>query len=265
MPSRFVSLDSRDRDASTSDTPGDYVVRLMEDVNDVCSVQVRSFDIPKMWNLPPGRTTIWVSVSGGAFVAVEIEPGDHTPSSARDSLKAALDVAVPSLGWAVQVGDSGHFVISASQSFSVRGGDGTSPDGYGRQSAGKVLGFQKTATTPGTMIRAPHSHQLANRNESMYLHVEDYDAVQGGNGGVHNCTEVITPTLEKNTAQKSHEHPAEKHFHPPIARISRLRVRILDWYGQVVDFDNRDNRVDLEFTVRDSKLRHGAGYKPTSF
>jgi hypothetical protein len=264
MPSKFVSLDSRDRDASTTDTPGDYTVRLMEDVHDACSVQVRSYDIPNLWNVPTGRNSIWVSVSGGNFVQVDVEPGDHTATSARDSLKAGLDAAHPTLGWVLQVDDSGHFVVSASQSFSIRGGDGVSADGYGRRSVGKVFGFARGATGPGTVVRSPHSHQLSARNESLYLYVEDYDAVQGGNLGVHNCIEVIIPKTDKYTAKKTHERPAEKLFHPPVARISRLRVRIMDWYGQVVDFDNRDNRVDLEFVVRDSKLRHGAGYIPTA-
>lgn len=237
-------------------------MRLLEDVQDVCSVKVRSYDVPKLWNVRPGRNELWVSLVSlgtGVFERIVVQPGDHTPATARNALLAALFAARPFEQWSVTVTDEGYFVVTAAQPFIVRGSDGSS--GYCKSSAGKVFGFSAGESQPGTTVKAAHRHQLA-RIEPVYIHVEDYDAVQGAGRGVHNCMEVVTPTTDECMSKKAHDRSAEKRFHPPLARICKLRIRILDWYGDVVDFDNRDNRVDLEFVVRDSVMRNGDGYAP---
>ena len=254
----FVTIDSRDREGGRGEHPGSYTARLLEDVRDVCSVKVRSTDIPPMWNVPAGRSSLWVSSSlGGAFDEVSIRPADHTPATAADALREALDAATP-LSWAVSVTPLGRIEFSANGAFSIRGGDGVHPDGYGPRSAGRALGLAAEAVaSSGNALTAAHAHQLG-RADTMFLHVEDYDAVHGATSGLHNCTEVI------NANGAEHEIPAEKHFHPPLSRVNRLRIRITDYYGSVIDFDNRENRIDLQFVTGDAKKRSGRGYGPAS-
>lgn len=253
----FVTIDSRDRERA-ADTPGDYTVRLMEDVRDVCAVKLRSSDIPRMWSVPRGRSTLWVSTSagGGTLQEVVVEAADHTPATAASALQAALDAATP-LTWTVTVTDTGRFLISATGAFSIRGGDMQHSDGYGPVSMGRVLGLsaEEQASDGSNQLLAPHANQL-HRPETMYLYVEDFNAVQGATSGIHNCLDVI------NSNGTEHETPAEKQFHPPLSRVNRLKVRIVDYYGTPVDFDNREHRLDLQFITRDAVARTGSGYKP---
>lgn len=251
----FVTVDSRDRDNSR-DSPGDYSVRLLEDVRDVCTVKLRSADIPQMWNVPIGRSSIWVSTGGGPMAEVAIEPSDHTETTLAAAAKSALDAATP-LTWTVTVGDTGRFTFAATGAFALRGGDGSHEDGYGPASAGRVLGLAavEAASDGGNSLTAPHRNQL-DRPDTMYLHVDDFDAVQGTSSGLHKCLEVI------NANGTEHEIPAEKHFYPPLSRLNRLRIRIVDHYGVPVDFDNREHRIDLLLVTRDAFARTGRGYLP---
>lgn len=252
--STFVTIDSRDRERA-SDSPGDYNVRLLEDVRDVCTVKLRSADIPPMWNVPIGRSSIWVSTGGGALQETTFEPSDHTEATLAAALKTALDAATP-LTWTVTVGATGKLTFSATGAFTLRGGDGVHQDGYGPVSAGRVLGLAATEqASVSNSLTAPHRNQL-DRPDTMYLHVEDFDAVHGASSGLHNCLEVI------NANGTEHEIPAEKHFYPPLSRLNRLRVRIVDHYGNPVDFDNREHRIDLQLITRDAIARAGRGYLP---
>lgn len=251
----FVTIDSRDRERA-ADPPGCYTVRFVEDVRDVCAVKLRSSDIPPMWNVPIGRSSVWVSTGGGPLREVTLEPADHTEATLASAAEAALNAATP-LTWSVAADAVGRFTFSATGPFVLRGGDGAHKDGYGPASAGRVLGLAsgEQASGAGDSLRAPHRSQL-DRPETMYLHVEDLDAVHGASSGLHNCLEVI------NACGTDHEIPAEKHFHPPLSRLNRLRVRIVDYYGNVVDFDNREHRIDLQLTTRDAVARAGRGYMP---
>jgi hypothetical protein len=59
-----------------------------------------------------------------------------------------------------------------------------------------------------------------------------------------------------------YDRPAIKEIYPPLSRLSRLKVRILDYYGVPVDFDNREHRIDVEFVTGSPALRAGPGYLP---
>eukprot|EP00873_Tetraselmis_striata_P033733 jgi/Tetstr1/453997/TSEL_040916.t1 len=251
-----VTIDSRDRE-SAADSPGSYTVRFLEDVRDVCTVKMRSADIPPQWNIPRGRSSIWVSGGGVGLREAVVEPADHTEATAAAAVAAALEAVIP-LTWSASFGPTGRLSLTASGPFTIRGGDGNHPDGYGPTSAGRALGFgaSERASDGANTIVAPHRHQL-DRPETMYLHIEDFDAVHGATSGIHNCLEVL------NACGTDHEIAAEKHFHPPLARIDRLRVRVVDYYGNTVDFDNREHRIDLQFITRDSAARVGRGYAPT--
>ena len=250
----FVTIDSRDREG-VLDHPGEYTARLLEDVRDVCSIKVRSTDIPPMWNVPIGRSSLWVSTGGSSFREVVVQAADHTPATAVAYVKAALDAATP-LTWSVAVNALGRIEFSATGAFAIRGGDGVHPDGYGPRSLGRVLGLAGgVAESAGNSLTARYAHQLG-RSDTMYLHVEDYDAVHGATPGLHNCTEVI------NANGGEHEIPAEKHFYPPLSRVNRLRIRITDYYGETIDFDNREHRIDLQLVTRDATRRAGEGYTP---
>ena len=176
--STFVTIDSRDRERA-ADSPGNYSVRLLEDVRDVCTVKLRSADIPPMWNVPIGRSSIWVSTGGGALEEAVLEPSDHTEATLAAAAEAALDAVTP-LTWTVTVGATGRFEFSATGAFTLRGGDGSHADGYGPTAAGRVLGLAPTeeASDGGNSLTAPHRNQL-DRPDTMYLHVEDFDAVHG--------------------------------------------------------------------------------------
>lgn len=244
----FVSIDSRCRDPGTSSI-SDYTVTLMEDIKDVCAVKIRSTDIPPMWNVPVGRTSLWVSAPPSSPPAeIRMAPGNYaSAAAAAAALQAALNGQAPALAWTASAGAAGRIGVSASGPFVLFGGDGVSRDAYGPASVGRILGFSAgpAASGPTNAVEAPHVNQL-DVAEVMYVHVEDFDAIRGtGYGGGERALDVVKP----NGSGVLYDRPAIKEFSPPLTRLSRLRVRILDYYGRPIDFDNREHRIDLEFVT----------------
>lgn len=249
-----ATIDSRDRE-SPSDHPGSYTVRLLDPVRDVVSVRVRSHSVPSPYSVPSGRGRVWVAPAGGAWEAADVAPGDYTEAGAAAALEAALASAAPGQTWSVSVGAPGVFSVASGAAFGIRGGDGQSRDGYGPLSAGRVFGFAagEAASGPGNVLVAPHRHQLS-RSEELYLRVEGFDAIGAPTSGPHGCTEVLLAD------GALHDTPAVRAFHPPLSRVERLRVRVVDYFGNPVDFDNREHRVDLVFSVGDAVRRVGGGF-----
>nr|WRJ69617.1 hypothetical protein TetV2_00168 [Oceanusvirus sp.] len=257
----FVTIDSRDRVRATS-TISEYTVHLLEDIRDVRAVKIRSIDVPPLWNIPVGRTSVWVSVGGGEMQRVSMVAGDYTTgAAAAPALETALNAQVPALTWTVSADTFGRLTVSANGPFSIRGGDGASRDGYGPSSVGRILGFaaEETASDGSDSLVAAHVNQLGMK-DVMYIHLEDFDAIRGtGDGGGDHALDIVNP----KGSDFFHDRPAIKEIYPPLSRLSKLKIRILDYYGVPVDFDNREHRIDVEFVTESPEHRTGAGYYPT--
>lgn len=265
MNTRYVTIDSRDRDWKSS-TPSSYTVELAEPIRDVCSVRVRSTNIPPMWSLPRGRSTVWVSTdSGTTFTPVVIAPGHYDASAAASAFESALNDTILGITWSVSVSNTGIFTVSnPTAGFVLRGGDPDADDGYGASSCGRFLGFSRddAESVHGSNheVIAPHRHQL-DVEDTMYIHIDNYDAlIDTGNGrtGGYGALEVVnvySPGAE-------HETPATKWFSPPLSKVTKLKIKIVDYYGVLIDFDNKEHRIELVFETRDAKQREGGGYFP---
>ena len=262
----FLTIDSKSR-LNPDSGQGDYHIQLSEEVRDVSCIKVRSMDFPRLWSVPVGRSSIWVKeASATDFVEVVIAPGPYDEATIAAPLKAALDSAT-SLTWTVTVTDS-RIDLSTTAAFEIRGGNGAfllsdggeTLDGYGARSIGRELGFtNRPIASVANAVTAPHRLQL-DREEALYLHLEGVDNMvgcEGGGIGPRFAAEVIAAS-----GKFCPDTPAVVLFHPPIARLRRLRVRIVDFYGSVVDFDNRDHRIDVVLSTTDAKGRESTGFFP---
>lgn len=128
-------------------------------------------------------------------------------------------------------------------------------DGYGPGSAARALGFARGRSpaapdgSGGFALSAPHAHSL-NHPVTAYIRVEEakaFDASASGiTTGAGGCTAVVdeTPGCHKFSTGAT---IVEKTFHPPLARLARVSVSVVDYFGRCLETDNRELRLD--FTV----------------
>jgi hypothetical protein len=137
-------------------------------------------------------------------------------------------------------------------------------DGYGPGSAARALGFPRGRTpavpdgSGGFVLVATHFHSL-NSPVTSYIRVEEVKAFEASAAGITTgaggCTAVVdeTPGCNKFSTGAT---IVEKSFHPPLARLSRLSVSVVDYFGRCLETDNRDIRLD--FTVHTFPSNAGA-------
>jgi hypothetical protein len=128
-------------------------------------------------------------------------------------------------------------------------------DGYGPGSAARALGFARGRTpaapdgSGGFVLAGPYRHSL-NSPVTAYIRVEEARAFEAAASGITTgaggCTAVVdeTPGCHKFSTGAT---IVEKSFHPPLARLARLSVSLVDYFGRCLETDNREVRLD--FTI----------------
>jgi hypothetical protein len=195
-----------------------------------------------------------------------------------DTLSAALDAVEPAGAWSVTLGADGRVRFEASLYFEVEGVDSSQSDrsgGYGARGAGRALGLPSggwLASEPASSaplparfaLTAPHRHQL-DAQEALYLHIEGLDAmtstVRASGMGADGCLDVLDGRREDGAPAETRP---SRCFHPPLARMRRLRVGLVDYFGRPAAFDNREHRLELVVTTSGKEVNSQRGYNPAS-
>lgn len=273
---RYVSVNSADRDVRAWPLPSVYDVDL-EDVWNVTDVQVRNARMPTVYPVAQGRDTLTVT-AGGVRATVRAVAPAYTRGDADAylaALQAELRTTLPAGGWIVGFGPGGRVRFEASIPFVLEGYEGaTAPlDGYGARGAGRALGLPAAAratASPSAVaagrfeLTAPFRNQL-DEPETLYLHVEGMGAVEtpvnSAGLGADGCMFVVD--AQAAITQQQQDGGPTRHFHPPMARMRRLHVRVVDFYGCAAAFDNREHRFDLVVHTTDAAANSRRGYNPT--
>lgn len=237
-------VDSRDRENMSADTASCYTVRLDRVINDVLSVGVCRACFPRAPTVPMGRSSVWASDGlSGPPVEVRMPPGEHTPTTLASALADSLSSAIPALSWSASLTPYGCVSLSASGPFSVRGGDGSHPDGYGPASIARELGVPPHGALlsgPGNSVEFPHPVMLG-QPQDLRLVIDCVQAARAPASAL-DCSAVVVCDGEDRSIDGF---PAAR-LNPP-SMVDRLRVRVIDWYGGLADMGNKEHRFELSF------------------
>jgi hypothetical protein len=281
---RYVSVDSRDRDHGAWESAARFDVELSEEIRDVHAFQLRSLSVPLVYPVAQGRDCLHVAQAGmpGGGAAVRA-PYRYTGPADRDAYLTRLGDALTTAGaelWAAT--SSGNMlVLSSSAPFSVSStaAGETTADGYDPTSAARALGLPRgtthsSATLPVVAAHpnvAVGAHVLAlDVPETAYLHIEHMHAMEAtlraSGRGCEMSHEVLRPGGDLAGRPSAYYQHAEaqvvKRFHPPMARLRRLAVRLLDYHGAPLRLDNREISFDAMVVSLPGARGAGAGYGP---
>lgn len=249
--SRYVIIDSRDRDRGIHPTPDKYEIRLEDDISDLVSMKLVAADVP-FSALLVGQHNRSIPISlqdpntqGRLIIDALLETGNYaSPADMATGLSAALRTAT----------NGSPFVVSHSprtDSFSI------SCPGVpfwlcfgGSNTAARLLGFTtdcEYASDTNGCCSAPFRCDLS-PPKYIILSVAPSAEVLCSTNNATNRTFAIIPHRYNELSIETDAAVFEKKWSPPLSRFSRISVSFVDYHGNPYDFQNQDHVLHLLFT-----------------
>lgn len=274
-----VNVDSRFRDTPAQSRSTDYYFTLLAPVRNVLRIRITSVELPNNYFFfTAARRNVSLEVRSGPGLAntaaIVIPDGNYTAGDMLDALVAEL--AAAGLGW-ISVAFSeveGAFTFAGNQAFAISTVYGSldRPFDYG---LGYYLGFTRgvhAATGPdgsgNWMLMSDRCAYFAGDNY-VFLQVNDYDCVRhtmrvyDSTGRTEMSRDELTalakvvirePKNYMTFDDYASQHAKEVVF-PAPTDVARLHVRLLDPYGEVMDFCGAQWSFSIEvLEVRNTTL-----------
>lgn len=231
-----IVIDSRDRDKAIFPSPAMYEIQLPDDIDEVTSIELVVSDIPfKAYNVSTRNNNF--SCNGTEYT---IEPGNYTGALLASTL---MGVLTPE-----------NVVVTYNQvtdKITFSGSSGAISIEPTKHSLNKTVGLDTNTTyisDVSNVIIAPYRINLSD-NQYIILNVDQATVNNSINPNLHKSFAVLNPLMSQvnfsNTNTK-----IIKYLNPPIARITKLKIRLTDYYGELYDFQNHDNRLEFILVSR---------------
>jgi hypothetical protein len=280
---RHVTVDSRDRDPAAHPDPAAFDVALDEPLRDVASVSLRAWKVPLPLPASQGHRVLWLEAHDGRQVGARTSAPYRCPADERAFLADLAAAAAAAAGQDFAIASSrGAVTVSSSRPFAVLGGSPAAPrpgDAAGRWSVAAALGFPRgrfpaPPAGGGFAAVAPHASTLHVPVDA-YVRLRDAPCFEAPETaaptGPCGCLAVVSAdrcclpadpdrpvaAVGSNCGRSS---PVVRRFHPPLARVRRLRVSVVDYYGDVINTDNRDVRLDFVFRTSPADASSPCGF-----
>lgn len=260
-----VVVDSRSRDVAAFPSPNSYEVDLPEDLFSVHSMQLLCAQVPfSSPTVPSGAAQrVTVRMEGGATPVTAVLPaGDYTGGAdVAAALATALDAAAGDAGLGatfavahlarldtLEIRSTESFVVDAALLAEVPatarllGFAGAGSAAFAAVNDGGGAGYPWVVTAPARRVDPPHPYIV------LRMRAPSADTINSPSDAVHR-TFAVLPHPDVPVSVFDDEAPFRKRWTPPLARIARIRVELLDPDGAPYDFRGRDHRLDLLFTV----------------
>ena len=279
-------IDSRDRNLSFDQSPASYTITLDEDIPDVVMVELVDVRIPFVSQLVDAtRNRLKIRI-GSTTHDVIVPSGNYTESAMASLLQSIISTATGTGFQVLYDGATDKFTLSATTPFVLLNNGGVKPYGpqytdvrraqdgsrqevrsgqssssYPDKSLGRILGFgpvdyASSSVSPGVhTLTAPFSKDFTN-SEPIYMFLEAITVNTSINDKVNKSFAILYRDGDTCRCITS-DSMFRKSFIPPLAKLSRIRVCFKDYFGNTVDFQNREHSFQLLIT----SLRQNRNYQ----
>lgn len=279
-------IDSRDRNLSSDPTPASYTITLDEDIPDVVMVELVDVRIPFINQLVnQSRNTLSLQIGSSRFDAI-LPTGTYLAPDMATVLQSVLSNVTGENFAVIYDPLTDRFTISANMPFVLVNNGGSKPYGpqytdvrrapdgsrqevksgqssetYATKTIGRILGFgpsryMSIETSPGVYsITSPYCKDFSNA-EPIYMFIEAMNVNTSTNDKANKSFAILYRDGETCRCITS-DSMFRKNFTPPMAKLSRIRVCFKDYYGNPVDFQNREHSFQLMIT----SLRQNRNYQ----
>ena len=242
IKNEIVVIDSRDRDITSYPINSNYQIDLDEEYKNILSVELVSIDIPKtQYLINNTNNLLYFKVSGNIYTAT-VTMGNYTITELLSALKASMDPLSSQTFTITNSTITNKITIAAGTTFDLLFVDKT-------QHMGKLLGFNTTSNIIGqSTVVAPNQYDL-NGPTYMILHINEFENLFGKKSSVKKGFAKIpldTTQTEYKYFKNTQDYHVIKEFTPPLAKLSQLNIRFLNYDGEEYDFGGLEHSMVLK-------------------
>jgi len=243
-----VVIDSRDRDRSLYPTPSQYKIDLESDIQEVTSAELLVKEIPVWANFLINKNNSSLSWS----IGLGSEPQQTTilyngNCATPGDLVALLNESFQGTGFLFNM-------VSRTNQITILNNLGPFTFYFDDKSdLALILGFPpKTVASDGDQLISTFSLNLLPNKYVILTLDPQFSVNKSKNPVLHNSTALISCNEWKNLTLP----PVKKTFNPPINRLTRVDVKMTDYYGNLFDFQNQDHRLEILFESKKHLLKY---------
>lgn len=252
IPKRYYRyvIDSRDRNLSHFPDPSKYEIKLSEDIHDVQSVELLSFDVPfTKYLINSSNNTFYYKV-GNDERDFSIDEGDYETVA---ELVTELNNKKGSAPFTFsELFKQKRIKINTSNNVTlVCLGDEIQKNNYPQLSPTyksqlmKMLGLSLKNHEISASKEYPFQHRVDMRKDKyMVMNLGQSSVNFSENNSTHKSFAIIKKDELDN---KYIDANYKKFYNPPIPSMATLRISFTDYNGQLYDFQNQDHMIELMF------------------
>lgn len=266
-----VILDSRDRNTNLYPDPASYSINLEEIVEDIFIGELLIANIPFSEYLINNNNNLLKLKINTNEIIINLTKRNYTESELAIEIKDKLNSNQISIlnGYVFDVNydpNTNKYSFYCNVPFEMVASDrveedynGNNENKYTQKSAFKILGFGKqvygSVSKPGTNeIIAPFSRNFKDSNY-VVIHIDQF-SINKSISSILNKSFAVVQDKYISLSYFSATSFIKKFFPQPIAKLSKLTVKIYDVDGNLYDFDNKDHRLEIML----HSYKHVRGY-----
>jgi hypothetical protein len=250
-----IIVDSRVRNKTLFPNPNDYEVPFEDDINDVVSAKLIYIDVPMpQYLINNNFNKLYFKVSSTNYIAT-IANGDYSPSDLATAIATALNAVLPATFQVTYNQQLDNFKINATVPFTLTFKDIANP-------LNQLLGFAEQIYSSVTDTATPSFPNLVasvyrrnfSYNDYIIMDIEQFDLLKSIDRDLNKSFAII-PRNYSNVNMYD-DLNIIKNFSPPLARMTKLRIKFFDRFGNAYDFHNMDHRFELLMTSTKQKRKY---------
>jgi len=265
---RYV-IDSRDRHLTFNNNPNSYEIKLSEDITEVESVELVSYDIPfTKYLINNFNNTFHYEItetddSSGTETTetktIKLDSGDY---SSGDSICVALNDQQDDLTFEMNsLNDKINITYTASHvKLTCKGGvekkndyDLVSPIYKSRLMKLLGLGINDVSLSdPSTSYVFPYKIDMR-KDKYIIICLEQAELNFSENTATHHSFAIVKKDDMEN---KYIDTNYKMKFSPPIVSLKSIKLSFKDYDGNLYDFQNQDHMLELQFTCYTQPRRY---------
>lgn len=243
-----IVIDSRVRNKTLFPKQNDYEIPFEDDINDCYSAKLLYIDLPfPMYLINSNFNKLYFKVGATSYTAT-IAQGDYSaPADLATAMTTAMNAALPSTFQVTYNSNLDNFKFNANTAFTLVFSNVSNP-------LNQLLGFSdKDYTSVADPSTPAYANLVASEfrknyeyNNYIIMDIDQFDLLKSIDRDLNKSFAIIPKNY--STLNICDEFAIEKFFSPPIARMTKLRVRFYDRFGNPYDFQNMDHRFEILVT-----------------
>lgn len=255
-------VDSRERNRTLFPNPNDYEINVIEDIQNVMSIQLLHADFPFDFYLIHNNNNHLILAYNNQVYHVWIDIGNYTPTELATELTNALNAVTSTSDFLVEYNTrKDNFVFRSTNPFGLifRGKEikqssyNQNVDTlYPEKTVGPLLGFGITNYISINLPSIPDAYKNVVQSEfkknfslqdCIIVRVEQLELNKSTANSLNDCFALITK--KSQDCFESKKDYISKTFHPALKKLTKLKFTFVDFDGNPIDFQNQDHRFEL--------------------